>query len=104
VRTVRIDELDITYPEGSSRAEGDWEDDDTEGYTESRWVWKWTSERRFLSRTSALARAKSLAAMGCTVDVRQSEPIAWEDAPAAHFEPLPPTPPAMECTPEGVPW
>lgn len=99
MRTIRIYELDITYPEGSSTTEGEWESAETtvEGY-EDHWVPRWPRERRFLSRTAAVYRAERLAAMGCTVALRQSEPIAFEAAPAAHFDPQPSTPPAMECT------
>lgn len=103
MRTIRIYELVITYPEGSSKAEGAWDDgyETSEGY-ESRWVWKWPVERRFLSRTSALDRAKRLAAMGCTVDVRQSAPISFEEAPAVHFDAQPPIEPDPDFDP--TPW
>lgn len=100
MRTIRIYELDITYPEGTSTAEGDWEsaEETVEGYI-SHWVPRWPRERRFLSRTAAVYRAERLAGMGCTVALRQSAPIVFEDAPAAHFDPQPSTPPAMECDP-----
>lgn len=98
MRTIRIYELDITYPEGSSTGEGESERyEEIEGF-ESHWVPRWPRSRRFLSRTAAIYRAERLAFLGCTVVVRQSEPIAFEAAPAALFEPQPSTPPAMECT------
>ena len=99
MRTIRIYELDITYPEGFSTAEGEWDRyEETQGF-EPHWVPRWPRERRFLSRTAAIYRAERLAAMGCTVALRQSEPIAWEAESAAHFDPQPSTPPAMECDP-----
>lgn len=100
MRKIRIYELDVTYPEGADPVlDGDWEDrgrHEPDGSPAEDWVPRWPRNRRFFSRTSAVARARSLAAMGCTVDVRQSEPIAWEDAPAVHFDPQEPTPPEAE--------
>lgn len=97
MRTIRIYELDITYPEGSEEhlrklAEDQYGDVPS-------WTWNWPRERRFLSRTAAIYRAERLAALGCTVDIRQSAPITFEDASVVHFDPQPSTPPAMECDP-----
>jgi len=107
VRTIRIYELDVTYPEGAGTDDGDWEDTggrELDGSPEERWVWRWPRERRFLSRTSAIARAERLAAMGCTVAVRQSAPIAFEDEPTAVLNAQDPTPPEAECESEPVAW
>lgn len=95
MRTIRIYELDITYPEGTEERLEEIANDE---HGDLHWVWRWPRERRFLSRTAAVYRAERLAAMGCTVALRQSEPIAFEAAAAAHFDPQPSTPPAMECT------
>jgi hypothetical protein len=97
VRTIRIYELDITYPDGSHRYDAEL-DDDVSPEVDGVWRPRWPQERRFLSRTAAVNRAKNLSALGCTVAVRQSAPIAFEDDPAVHFDPQPSTPPAMECT------
>jgi hypothetical protein len=102
MRAIRIYELDITYPAGADSDDGEWEEGGTRAFDGSPgeyWVPRWPQQRRFLSRTAAVNRAKGLAAMGCTVAVRQSEPIAWEADSAAHFSPQPSTPPAMECDP-----
>lgn len=102
MRKIRIYELAITYPEG---AEERLEEIANDPYGDTPWIWRWPQERRFLSRSSAIARAERLAAMGCTVDVRQSEPIAWEDTPAAHFDAQEPTPPEAErLRPEDDPF
>jgi hypothetical protein len=103
MRTVRIYELDITYPESYQRHLEELAQDE---FGDVSRIWSWPQERRFLSRTAAINRAERLAAMGCTVNVRQSAPITFEEAPAAHLDPRPPSPPESECTPEPValPW
>jgi hypothetical protein len=100
MRTIRIYELDITYPEGSEVHEGDWEDagEGVEGY-DARWVRRFPFERRFLSSSGATARAQRLAALGCTVDIRRSEPIQFEDEAAAHFDAAPEPDPYPEFEP-----
>ncbi len=105
MRTIRIYELDITYPEGNEDRLRELAEDQY-GDDAPPWMWSWPQERRFLSRSSALARAERLAAMGCTVDIRQSAPIAFEAAPAVHLDARPPAPPASECASEPValPW
>ncbi|THV25974.1 hypothetical protein [Glycomyces paridis] len=99
MRTIRIYELAVTYPEGARMDDGEWEESGTPAFDGSPgeyWVPRWPKERRYLSRSSAVDRARRLAAMGCTVDVRQSEPIAWADAPAVHLDAEEPTQPESE--------
>lgn len=101
MRTIRIYELDITYPEGQDGTEYEEVQGLDPQYPSLTFTRaSWPAPRRFLDRTAAINRAKNLAALGCTVDVRQSEPIRFEDAPAVHLDPQPSTPPAMECDPE----
>lgn len=100
---VRIYELDITYPEGADKdCDGEWEDSGTrerDGSPGSYWVRRFPAERRFLSRSGAEARARRLAALGCTVEVCRSEPIEFKTEPIAHFDPQPEPDPYPEFVP-----
>lgn len=103
MRAIRIYELDITYPEGQDGSEYDEVDGlDPDGYDIPYTRARWPQERRFLSRSGAFQRAHLLTQRGCAVDVRQSEPIAWESDPVAHFDALPPAEPEPEPAPP--PW
>lgn len=103
MRTIRIYELDITYPEGADPVlDGEWEGSGTrepDGSPASHWVRRFPSERRFLSRSGAEQRARRLIALGCAVDIRRSEPIQFEAEPVAHFDAAPQSDPYPEFEP-----
>lgn len=105
MRTLRIYELDIAYPEGADPVrDGEWEESGTPAFDGSPgeyWVPRWPQQRRFLSRSGAVGRAERLTERGCAVDIRRSEPIVFEDDPVMHLDPKPPTP-EPELKP--VPW
>jgi len=99
MRTVRIYELVITYPEGVDKDAGEWEEYGTPPDDRERFVRTFPFERRFLSSTGAKDRALRLAALGCTVTVRRSAPIQLEPEAYARFEAQPQTDPYPEFEP-----
>lgn len=101
MRTLRIYELDITYPEGSDGDDGEWEDAGRPPHDYAVFVRRWPVERRFLSRSGAVHRAELLTGRGCTVDIRQSAPIVFEDELVMRLDPKPPAP---EPDLKPVPW
>lgn len=88
-RLVRVYRLAVTLPEGST--EPGWEPEGWYEICEQRgWVasdretgaeydppFAWPRRKLYLSKLSAETRAKLLRSYGATVEIEESEPVAW---------------------------